>query len=220
MFLACCMNPTNPAAHGLYERVRRTMGIGVEGLNEEEKRYRDSRRRKLLGEARRYSPEVDHHIIPGLGPHPEAPVSSQMQLTIEAEDVDAVVTKIVRGCEYWLGGGRIVEPPYEVEVFFPTDTPELVGQLLTACAFGPVHLGPGLRIRRAGAHDDSLSALYELVMWDTLTVYASILPPAAERVISHEEIASHAYYHWERRGRPFGSPDVDWYWAIEDLKSD
>jgi Protein of unknown function (DUF2934) len=55
-------------------------------------------------------------------------------------------------------------------------------------------------------------------MWDTLTVYASILPPAAaENVISHEDIALHAYYHWERRGRPFGSPDVDWYWAIEDL---
>lgn len=46
----------------------------------------------------------------------------------------------------------------------------------------------------------------------------SALPPPAERVISHEEIALHAYYRWERRGRPFGSPNVDWYWAIEDLK--
>jgi hypothetical protein len=40
----------------------------------------------------------------------------------------------------------------------------------------------------------------------------------ARRAISEEEIAVHAYYHWERRGRPFGSPEVDWYWAIEDLK--
>jgi Protein of unknown function (DUF2934) len=38
------------------------------------------------------------------------------------------------------------------------------------------------------------------------------------RVVSEGEIAVHAYYHWERRGRPFGSPEVDWYWAIEDLK--
>ena len=218
VFLACCINPTKPAAQGLYERVRRTMGIGVEGLNDDEKRHREARRRKLLNEARPYSPEVQPHIIPGLGPHPEAPVSSQMQLTIKAEDIHAVVKKIVRGCEYWLAAGRIVEPPYEIEVFFPTETPELVGQLLTAFALGPVYLGPGLRIRRGGAHDDSLSSLYELVMWDTLTVYASILPPATERVISHEEIALHAYYHWERRGRPFGSPEVDWYWAIEDLK--
>lgn len=222
MFLACCINPTMHAAQGLYERVRRTMGIGVEGLCDEEKRHREAQRRKLLNEARPYSPEIQPHIIPGLGPHPEAPVSSQMQLTIKAESIHAVVKKIVRGCEYWLAGGRIVEPPYDIEIFFPTETPELVGQLLDAFALGPVYLGPGLRIRRGGAHDDSLSALYELVMWDTLTVYASILPPAAEhsavRVIRQEEIALHAYYHWERRGGPFGSPDVDWYWAIEDLK--
>ncbi len=197
---------------------KRTMGIGVQGLSEEEKRHREGRRRKLLTEARPYSPEVQPHIIPGLGPHPEAPVSSQMQLTIDAESIHAVVKKIVRGCEYWLAAGRIVEPPYEIEVFFPTETPELVSQLLAAFALGPVYLGPGLRIRRGGAHDDSLTALYELVMWDTLTVYASIPPPEAERAISHEEIAVRAYYHWERRGRPFGSPDVDWYWAIEDLK--
>ena len=61
-------------------------------------------------------------------------------------------------------------------------------------------------------------SLHELVIWDTITAYASILPPAADHVISHEEIAVHAYCHWERRGRPFGSPEVDWYWAIDDLK--
>ena len=89
---------------------------------------------------------------------------------------------------------------------------------MAAFALGPVFLGPGLRIRRRGAQDDPLSVLYELVIWDTITAYASILPLAAEHVISHDEIAVHAYYHWERRGRSFGSPEVDWYWAIEDLK--
>lgn len=54
-----------------------------------------------------------------------------------------------------------------------------------------------------------------------MTVYASISPPETEqtsRVIAHEEIALHAYYHWQRRGRPFGSPEVDWYWAIRELE--
>jgi DUF2934 family protein len=221
IFLACCINPQKAAARGLYERVRRTMGIGVEGLTDEEKGHREARRRKLLSEAQPYSPEAQPHIIPGLGPHPEAPASSQLQITIEAETTYAVVKKIVRGCEYWLAGGRIVGPPYEIEVFLPSETPELVGKLMAAFALGPVYLGPGLRIRRGGTQDDSLSALYELVMWDTMTAYASILPPVAEhsvgRVISDEEIALHAYYHWEGRGRPFGSPEADWYWAIEDL---
>ena len=146
VLLACCINPMNPAAQGLYERVRRTMGIGVEGLSEEEKRHREARRRKLLSEARPYSPEVRPHIIPGLGPHPEAPASSQLQVMIKAEDIYAVVKKIVRGCEYWLSSGRIVEPPYEIEVFFPTETPDDVGKLMAAFALGPVFLGPGLRL--------------------------------------------------------------------------
>jgi len=29
----------------------------------------------------------------------------------------------------------------------------------------------------------------------------------------HEEIAKLAYELWERRGRPVGSPDIDWYAA-------
>jgi ferritin-like metal-binding protein YciE len=37
--------------------------------------------------------------------------------------------------------------------------------------------------------------------------------------ITDEDIALHAYYHWERRGRPLGSVEVDWFWAIDDLKA-
>jgi hypothetical protein len=52
---------------------------------------------------------------------------------------------------------------------------------------------------------------------------ASILPPETKRstscLISHEKIALHAYYHWERRGKPFGSPEVDWYWAVGELNN-
>jgi Protein of unknown function (DUF2934) len=219
VFLGCCINPAKGAASGLYARVRRTLGIGVEGLTAEEKGRREARRRKLLTDAQPFSPEVLPHIIPGLGPHPEAPLSSQRQLLIDAKSIHAVVKKVVRGCEYLLASGRIVEPPYEIEVFFPSDTPELVAKIMASFAFGPVHLGPGLRIR--SAQDDPLTAIYELVMWETMTVYASILPPepkhSTSSLVTHEEIALHAYYHWERRGKPVGSPEVDWYRAIEGL---
>lgn len=132
------------------------MGIGVEGFSEDEKRHRDAQRRKLLNDARPYSADIQPHIIPGLGPHLEAPVSSQMQITIPAEGIHAVVKKIVRGCEYWLAGGRIVESPYEIEAFFPTETPDEVRKLMAAFALGPVYLGPGLRIRRGGPIRPSL----------------------------------------------------------------
>jgi hypothetical protein len=63
-----------------------------------------------------------------------------MQITIPAEGIHAVVKKIVRGCEYWLAGGRIVESPYEIEAFFPTETPDEVRKLMAAFALGPVYL--------------------------------------------------------------------------------
>jgi hypothetical protein len=222
VYLVYCIDPRKPAAQGLYERARRTLGIGVEDLSDEEKQHRDMMRRKLMNEAQPYSAEIEPHILPGLGPHPEAPANSQMQVRIKAESINEVVKKIVRGCEYWLAGGRIIEPPYEINVFYPTSTPADVNNLMAAFAFGPVHLGPGLKIRRGAAHDDPLSVIYELVIWDTLTVYASILPHAAEepkdRSTSDAELALCAYYHWEQRGEPLGSPEVDWYWAIDHLK--
>jgi hypothetical protein len=33
----------------------------------------------------------------------------------------------------------------------------------------------------------------------------------------HELVAKLAYEHWEARGRPFGSPDVDWFAAERAL---
>lgn len=222
VYLACCVDPAKTAAQGLYERVRRTLGIGVEELSDEERQHREARRRKLLNEAQPYSAEIEPHILPGLGPHPEAPANSQMQVRIKAESIHEVVRKFVRGCEYWLAGGRVVEAPYEINIFFPAATPEDVDRLMASFAFGPVHLGPGLRIRRGAAHDEPLSVIYELVIWDTLIVYASILPHAAEesqdRSNSDAELAVCAYYHWEHRGKPLGSPEVDWFWAVDHLK--
>ena len=34
----------------------------------------------------------------------------------------------------------------------------------------------------------------------------------------HDEIETLAYQLWEERGRPLGSPDVDWFRAQEDLR--
>jgi hypothetical protein len=36
-------------------------------------------------------------------------------------------------------------------------------------------------------------------------------------VMIDREIAILAYQYWEERGRPFGSPDVDWYRAVDDV---
>jgi len=44
--------------------------------------------------------------------------------------------------------------------------------------------------------------------------------PMTHSYESRQEIVRElAYQHWEKRGRPFGSPEVDWYAAEEALRS-
>lgn len=44
--------------------------------------------------------------------------------------------------------------------------------------------------------------------------------PLTHSYESRQEIVRElAYQHWEKRGRPFGSPEVDWYAAEEALRS-
>ena len=223
VFFACCMDPTKPATKGLYQRVRRTMGIGVSGLSDEEMLHRAAKRRKLLI---KLPPPIRriccHTLFPGLAPHPEAPVSLQRQLTIEVESIHAVIRKIVRGCEYWLAGGRIVEPPYGITIVFPTETSGICEQSDGCVCPEPCSSGArSANQERRGARRSLLCTVPAFDFEGAVTVYATILPPEPEqtsRVMAHEEIALHAYYHWEQRGRPFGSPEVDWYWAIEDLR--
>jgi hypothetical protein len=42
--------------------------------------------------------------------------------------------------------------------------------------------------------------------------------PQRHTIITDEDVARVAYFYWEHRGRPFGSPEVDWFKAEADLR--
>lgn len=42
--------------------------------------------------------------------------------------------------------------------------------------------------------------------------------PVTEEAIDREGLTRLAYWHWEMRGSPEGSPDEDWFWAEEELR--
>lgn len=171
--LAMCIDPRKQEASGVWQRARESLGIGVTGLDQKEARIRKALKDEIMREAKLYDGSLDAHVIPRLGPHAGFPKESQIQIEISANAVQEVAKKILRGCEFWLGNGRIIEPPHELEVFIPTEAPEELEQHLTV---GPNYLGPGCRIRRAVPNDEPQSAIYEIVIWDTLKLFFSILP--------------------------------------------
>lgn len=177
--LALCIDPRKAAAAGISKKALRSFGVGADAaLDEEEKRKRKALMAKVFKDAKPYSRDVEPHLLPGIGPHPELPAEQQLQISLPAAELIEVGEKIGRGCEYWLNNGRIVEPPYEIEVFFvhEGDVPDV---LRIFANFGPIYRGPGFQVRRTVTPDDPLTALYQMVIWGTLTAYASIMTPEA-----------------------------------------
>lgn len=44
----------------------------------------------------------------------------------------------------------------------------------------------------------------------------NVPPDRLDDTLIDREIARRAYHYWEQRGRPIGSPEVDWYRAVGD----
>jgi hypothetical protein len=173
--LALCVDPRKIEALGISAKLARTFGIG-EGISPADKQKRTAFMDRILSEAKPISEENQAHIIPGLGPHPGFPIESQREIGIPAQLVYDVAKKIVRGCEFWLLDGRIIDPPYKLDVYMvhPEEIPGIVRMFDSINA---VTLGPGFRVRRAAVREDPLSAMYQVEIWGTWTLYFTVLPP-------------------------------------------
>jgi hypothetical protein len=174
MRLVLCLDPKKAEASGLSAKAVRSMGVGAIGISFVEQRRRMALKRKIIKSMRRYEPGLE--TFPGFGSHPEFQAKDQFALTFSAEQIKAVAMKIVRGCEYVLAN-RIIEPPYQVEVYFVHES-DIAGQ--TARVFENLsakttHLGPGFVVTRSQPIDEPDIAMYKVIVWGTITIYASII---------------------------------------------
>jgi hypothetical protein len=170
---AICVGPIRAEAAGLSKKAVESLGVGVSGLGAKEKAHRQALKAKILKEMRPYKPGTE--TFPGLGPHSGFPENQQFEIPISETVIKEVAAKIVRGCEYVLGGERLIEEPYELSIYFAHEH-KIQDVLRIFNRFGSVQLGPGFAVRRAAAHDDPKSVLYKIDIWGTWTIYASIIP--------------------------------------------
>ena len=174
--LGLCIDPAKAESAGIPGKALRAVGIGVESeLSSKEKAIRAKLKSKLMRETMPYAQVAGRPgILPGFGPHNDFPLESQIAVSVNAEALQDVSRKIVRGLEHHVSD-RYVEPPYVLDVFFIDD--EAAQKLATG--FGPptLYLGPGFRVQRAIARDDPGHTLYRIRIWDTLLVHGSVIIP-------------------------------------------
>ncbi|MGB6877728.1 MAG: hypothetical protein WBD87_17020 [Candidatus Acidiferrales bacterium] len=177
--LSCCVDPTKPETAGVYQRVRRGLGIGLtekdrEKLGPEELKAREQAKKELLEEMRPLdaaSPEEMASLFPGLGPW-NTP-QRQFMLTFREEDIRRFSEKMVRGCEFKIAK-RLIEPPYTVAVFFVREddvTQEIRKVEQLAATYD---LSSSFHVKRIVAHDEPLTVYYWIKFWGVVTVRATI----------------------------------------------
>jgi len=177
--LALCIDPRKVEASGISKKVIEDLGIGVVGIKDDEKSHRQAQLVGILKKTARYEKGMD--TFPGFGLHEGFPEDEQTALLIEKELLDPVAKKILRGCEYKLGAGRYIEPPYGLGVSFPNeDSGEMEETKSMLQRIGLTYLGPGFSVQRATVETDAKTVIYKVTVWDTLIIYGYVVSSELE----------------------------------------
>ena len=97
--LALGADPTKAEASGMSKNALRSLGIGVDKLDSNERAHRMALAKRVLAKVKPLKAFGEIELLPGLGPHAGSPAGEQLVLTIPDKTLTSVSEKIVRGCE-------------------------------------------------------------------------------------------------------------------------
>ena len=174
--LGLCMNPTLAEASGISTKALRSLGVGV-FLSPNEKRHRYTHRGKILSEmAPISSHQGELNLLPGASRGDWFPASaSNMLVPVSDTMLREVLAKIVRGLEY-KRATRYIDQPYELEIHL-ADPGKVAAADKVFLVGREYQLGPGFKYYRRVAREDQGTVLYRMVIWGSITCYASIIGP-------------------------------------------
>ena len=185
--MALCITPDHPEAIGINSKLLRSFGLGIDedSLSPEEIEIRRKLLKKIFSETKPYTPDIK--VFPGLGLHEGFPPELQVTTPVPFNELEKVSKKIVRGLEYIFGGKRYIEEPYEVEVYFPEEKHGIKSlyDLLKKHGMQATY-GPGFYVERAVATDKTKSVIYQIKVWNKLTIFGSVMTPDPDRDVAEK----------------------------------
>src|SRR5262249_38827983 len=159
-----------------------TSGIAPKGLrsinpkyakNERDARYRAAKREQLIRQLRKGNDFPHDAIYPNLGEKGGRPSEQQIIVPIPASSVRRLGEKIVRGI-FYIADRKFIVPPYTVEIFVIQDERELLANSALA-QFGESYARePGIVVYRAVSHEDAMSSVFKIEIWQQFKMYASV----------------------------------------------
>jgi hypothetical protein len=174
--VALCLDPYDTASASIVQKALRSLKPTA-ARNSRDARHRLGRGKRILAEALQGDQIPDHGVFPGLGDRwPEIP-GERTAILIPKKSFERITEKIVRGI-YFLEDGIFIEPPYSIE-FYALSEAGTAPWTDALDRWGKVYARePGVVIRRAVAHEDNISSLFEITFWKQFKTYAAVSKPS------------------------------------------
>lgn len=170
LLFAACLDPKAEAAAGIWAKA-------LDSVNPEKARdpldtiRRKSARRRFLQRIRQADPSWTDHALPEI--YADRP-KGDLALLIPAIETHKFIEKLVRGTIY-LTERRYIEQDQEVTVSIlpPEDSKPIINLLEQ---FGELYeRGPGIKIRKAVAHDARTNSLFVFDIWDQFRFHGAVM---------------------------------------------
>jgi hypothetical protein len=169
--LGLCIDPTVAAASGVLEKARRAIDPRA-APNERESAVRTARLAKIMSERLTGDQIPTVGIYPGFHDRWIQPSSERAALRIPKANFEKLTEKIVRGI-FYLSDRRFIEPPYSITFYALPQLPSELTEVLRQHGQVFAH-EPGIRVTRAVAIEDGISSLFEIEIWGTFRMHASV----------------------------------------------
>jgi hypothetical protein len=168
--LASTLDPSAPGSAGIWQEALNSL-TPERGRNPLDQLRRKLKRQKFLKRLMPVKPDMMKHALPEIDP--DRPKGT-MALLVPGSHIKRFIEKLVRGTVY-LTEGRYVEPEQEITTsLLHADDGREITEMIEQ--FGELYeRGPGIRIRKAVAHDAKTSALFVFDIWGQYRFHGAVM---------------------------------------------
>jgi hypothetical protein len=170
--IGLCLDPHDTASASIVQKTLRSLKPTA-ARNPRDAQHRLGRGKRILAQALQGNQIPDHGIFPGLGDRWAEIPGERTAITIPKKSFERITEKIVRGI-FFVEDGIFIEPPYIID-FYALPEGGITPWTDALDRWGKVYARePGIVVRRAVAHEDGVSSLFEITLWKHFKTYASV----------------------------------------------
>ena len=177
ILLSLCVDPDTAESAGIYEKTLRALDA-TKGKTRKDAIARAKKRDEILAALVSGNDVPKESIYPGLDDRWGQKEQDQRAISIPADSLTKLVEKIIKGITF-LESGRYLDEEIELEHLVVDE--HGASQIIELIEkYGETHSrGPGIEIKRVVTPEDGISALYKIVIWGEVVMYASAIQKPA-----------------------------------------